>query len=235
MGGKASQTPGNEAQSTRDRIKQVAAEFYVLRGHDGFSFGDIAAEIGTTRANIHHHFGSKRQLMEALIADFAGNAEARITRFWTTPGVPFLDRLQMQLDDLRRFYEHFNAEKGDRNMWSPLSRLRHDLPVLGAAAEQALEHVNRVYDQILRQAVDEAIAAGELSSDTPKDKLVHLMRIMLMSCPPMTQDTGGFDPVAKTFDALAIAIRAAWQPAGQRPTEERPTGKRPTGKRQGRG
>jgi AcrR family transcriptional regulator len=227
MGGKASQLPGNEVQSTRDRIKEVAAEFYVLRGHDGFSFGDIATEIGTTRANIHHHFGSKRQLMEELIADFAGNAEARITGFWTTPGVPFLNRLQMQLDDLRRFYEHFNAEKGARNMWSPLSRLRHDLPVLGEPAEQALEHVNRVYGHILRQAVDEAIAAGELAPDTPRDKLVHLLRIMLMSCPPMTQDTGGFEEVAKTFDALAIAIRAAWQPAEKRADGKRPNGKTP--------
>jgi AcrR family transcriptional regulator len=225
MGGKASRLPGAEAQSTRDRIKQVAAEFYVLRGHDGFSFGDIAAEIGTTRANIHHHFGSKRQLMEELIADFAGNAEARITRFWTTPGVPFLDRLQLQLDDLRRFYEHFNAKKGDRNMWSPLSRLRHDLPVLGEAAEQALERVNRAYDDILRRAVDEAISAGELAPETPKAKLVHLLRITLMSCPPMTQDTGGFDEVAKTFDALAIAIRAAWLPEPERTARKRPAAK----------
>lgn len=227
MGGKASQPSGNEVQSTRDRIKDVAAEFYVLRGHDGFSFGDIAIEIGTTRANIHHHFGSKRQLMEELIADFASNAETRITGFWTTPGLAFLDRLQLQLDDLRRFYEHFNARKGDRNMWSPLSRLRHDLPVLGAPAEQALEHVNRVYDLILRQAVDEAIAAGELAPGTPRDKLVHLLRITLMSCPPMTQDTGGFEEVAKTFDALASAIRTAWQPTEKRTIRKRPNGKAP--------
>jgi AcrR family transcriptional regulator len=227
MGGKASQPSGGEAQSTRDRIKQVAAEFYVLRGHDGFSFGDIATEIGTTRANIHHHFGSKRQLMEELIADFASNAETRITGFWTRPGLAFLDRLQLQLDDLRRFYEHFNAGKGDRNMWSPLSRLRHDLPVLGEPAERALEHVNRVYDQILSRAVEEAIAAGELWPDTPRDKLVHLLRIMLMSCPPMTQDTGGFKEVAKTFEALAVAIRAAWQPTENRANRKRPNGKTP--------
>ncbi|WP_376705121.1 helix-turn-helix domain-containing protein [Mesorhizobium sp. ISC25] len=85
--------------STRSRIKEVTAEFYVLRGHDGFSFGDIAAAIGPMRANIHHHFGNKRQLMEELIADFAANAEARIKRFWTTPDIRFFDRLDMQLDE----------------------------------------------------------------------------------------------------------------------------------------
>ncbi|WP_352696356.1 TetR family transcriptional regulator [Mesorhizobium sp. M0152] len=39
-------------------MKEIAAEFHVLRGHDRFSFGDIATAIGTTRANIHHHFGA---------------------------------------------------------------------------------------------------------------------------------------------------------------------------------
>ncbi|MER9563282.1 TetR/AcrR family transcriptional regulator [Mesorhizobium sp. M0571] len=207
--------PGDEAYSTRSRIKEVAAEFYVLRGHDGFSFGDIAIAIGTTRANIHHHFGNKRQLMEELIADFAANAEARIKRFWTTPDARFFDRLDMQLEDLRRFYERFNAETGARNMWSPLSRLRHDLPVLGEPAEHALERVNRVYERSLRHAVDQAVKDGELSPDTLRDELVHMLRITLLSCPPMTQDTGSFDEVARTFAALAAIIRAAWQDAGK--------------------
>ena len=48
---------------TRERIRHVAEELYVLNGHDGFSFGDVAAAVGTTRANIHHHFGNKQRLM----------------------------------------------------------------------------------------------------------------------------------------------------------------------------
>ncbi|MER9303985.1 TetR/AcrR family transcriptional regulator [Mesorhizobium sp. M0293] len=205
--------PGDEAHSTRSKIKEIAAEFYVLRGHDGFSFGDIATAIGTTRANIHHHFGNKRQLMEELIADFATNAETRIRRFWTTPDVRFFDRLDMQLEDLRHFYKRFNAEDGARNMWSPLSRLRHDLPVLGEPAEHALERVNRVYEQSLRHAVDQAVEDGDLSADTLRDELVHMLRTTLLSCPPMTQDTGSFDEVARTFAVLAAIIRAAWQDA----------------------
>jgi AcrR family transcriptional regulator len=211
MRSNASKSSGDDALSTRNRIKEIAAEFYVLRGHDGFSFGDIATKIGTTRANIHHHFGNKRQLMDELIADFADNAETRIKSFWTTPGVRFFDRLDMQLEDLRGFYEHFNTRKGARNMWSPLSRLRHDLPALGQAAERALERVNRTYEQSLRKAVAEAVKTRELSAATPRDELAHLLRIMLLSCPPMTQDTGGFQEIARTFEALAATIRAAWQ------------------------
>ncbi len=200
-----------EGLTTRERIKAVAATLYVLRGHDGFSFGDIATSIGTTRANIHHHFGNKRQLMDELVEDFAANAEKRIRLSWTTGSFGFFERLDMQLRDLRSFYDRFNAKDGERNMWSPLSRLRHDLAFLGQPAERALERVNRVYEESLRFAVEEAKAQGELSGETRTGALVQLLRVTLLSCPPMTQDTGSFAEVAGTFDALACVIRSAWQ------------------------
>lgn len=201
--------------NTRDRIKAVAAELYVLRGHDGFSFGDVARAIGTTRANIHHHFGSKRQLMEELIADFAANAEARTERYWTEGNAGFFERLDLQLNDLRRFYDRFNKTSGNRNVWSPLSRLRHDLPELGAVAEGALERVSRKYEDILRNAVTAAVRSGELSADTPTEDLVRILRVTLLACPPMTQDKGSFDEIAQLFGALARTISAAWR-AGPR-------------------
>jgi AcrR family transcriptional regulator len=194
--------------STRERIKAVAAELYVLNGHDGFSFGDIASVIGTTRANIHHHFGNKRQLMDELIADFASNAEARIRRFWMEGDIAFHERMELQLADLMTFYDRFNHRHGDRNMWSPLSRLRHDLGGLGAPAERALEQVNRTYDASLRHAVRQAVSRGELPADTREDQLVRLLRVMLLACPPMTQDRGSFDEVAKLFAAVADIIGA---------------------------
>src|SRR5437879_6239753 len=130
---------------TRDRIRHVAEELYVLRGHDGFSFGDIATAVGTTRANIHHHFGNKHRLMAELLDGFAADAEARIAHHWTRPGMSFAARMQAQCADLRAFYDRFNGEPQARNVWSPISRMRLDLPVLGALAIAALERVNRAY------------------------------------------------------------------------------------------
>lgn len=197
--------------NTRERIKSVAAELYVMRGHDGFSFGDIAGVIGTTRANIHHHFGNKRQLMQELVEDIASNAEARIERYWMAGDYAFSKRLSMQLDDLRRYYERFNKTRQDRNVWSPLSRLRHDLPVLGTEAVRALERVNHKYDSCLRHAVSHAIESGELRSDTSVDDVVRILRVTLLSCPPMTQDSGSFDEIDLLFDALERTISAAWR------------------------
>ena len=122
------ETPTSESASTAGSVSNPSPpNSTCCAGTMDFSFGDIAAIIGTTRANIHHHFGSKRLLMDELVEDISANAQARIERHWTAGETSLSDRLQLQLDDLRRFYERFNPARSDRNVWSPLSRLRHDL------------------------------------------------------------------------------------------------------------
>lgn len=195
----------------RQQILLVAEDLYVLRGYDGFSFAHIADAVQTTRANIHHHFGDKLQLMAELIEQFASNGELRIAHHWTGVGGSFAARLQAQVDDLRVFYNRFNRAEGARNVWSPLSRLRMDLAVLGPLASQALHRVDLAYDRCLRQAVQDAIAAGELLPSTPVDDVSRMLRVTLLSCAPMTQDSGDFSEIDKLFASMQRMIFAAWQ------------------------
>lgn len=187
---------------TRERIKAVAGELYVLRGHDGFSFGDVAEAVGTTRANIHHHFGNKRRLMEELVEGFVGDAEARIAQHWTGGSATFRERFRRQLLDLRRFHDRFNPGGGTRNVWSPVSRMRLDVPALGDVAIRALERVNAAYERSLRGAVAAAVRRGELPGSTPEAALVQVLRVTFLSCGPITQDTGSFAEVERLFEAL---------------------------------
>ena len=41
------------------------------RGFNGFSYADIAAELGLTKASLHYHFPGKAELGEALIDRYA--------------------------------------------------------------------------------------------------------------------------------------------------------------------
>lgn len=194
----------------RQQILQVAEDFYVLRGYDGFSFAHIAEAVQTTRANIHHHFGDKLQLMAELIEKFATNAEQRIAHHWTQVDGSFARRLDAQLDDLRVFYNRFNDKPGARNVWSPLSRLRLDLAVLGPLAGNALHRVDLAYDRCLRRAVLDAITRDELVVLTPVDDVSRMLRVMLLSCAPMTQDSGNFSEIEKLFATMQRMIFAAW-------------------------
>ena len=66
-------------------------------------------------------------------------AEQRIAHHWTEVDGSFSARLGAQLDDLRTYYHRFNRSPGARNVWSPLSRLRLDLVVLGKPAANAVD------------------------------------------------------------------------------------------------
>lgn len=212
----AASAPENTAAGAlpmRQQILRVAEDLYVLHGYDGFSFAHIAQAVQTTRANIHHHFGDKLQLMAELIEKFASNAEQRITHHWIEVDGSFSARLEAQLDDLRFFYQRFNQTPGTRNVWSPLSRLRLDLPVLGPLAAGALHRVDMAYDRCLRQAVTDAITRGELKASTSVEDLSRVLRVMLLSCAPMTQDSGDFSEIEKLFASLERMVFAAWAQA----------------------
>jgi hypothetical protein len=52
---------------TAARILDVAERLAQVRGFNGFSYADIAAELGITKAALHYHFASKADLGEALM------------------------------------------------------------------------------------------------------------------------------------------------------------------------
>ncbi len=48
-------------------ILDVAERLAQTRGYNGFSYADIAVELGVTKASLHYHFPSKAELGRALI------------------------------------------------------------------------------------------------------------------------------------------------------------------------
>jgi TetR/AcrR family transcriptional repressor of nem operon len=56
---------------TASRILDIAERLVQVRGFNGFSYADIASELGITKASLHYHFPGKAELGEALIARYA--------------------------------------------------------------------------------------------------------------------------------------------------------------------
>jgi len=62
---------------TADLILDVAQRLVQQRGFNGFSYADVAKELGISTASLHYHFAGKAELGEALIARYASRfAEA---------------------------------------------------------------------------------------------------------------------------------------------------------------
>jgi TetR/AcrR family transcriptional regulator, transcriptional repressor for nem operon len=59
--------PKAVAEATRTRILDVAERLVQMRGFNGFSYADIAAEVGITKASLHYHFATKAELGRMLV------------------------------------------------------------------------------------------------------------------------------------------------------------------------
>ena len=54
----------------RDQILASAQRLVQQRGFNGFSYADVAKEVGIRKASLHHHFPTKTDLGLALIESF---------------------------------------------------------------------------------------------------------------------------------------------------------------------
>lgn len=63
---------------TATRILDVAERLVQQRGFNGFSYADVADEVGVTRAALHYHFAGKAELGEALVERYAGRFAAAL-------------------------------------------------------------------------------------------------------------------------------------------------------------
>jgi len=66
-------------QDTKQKILDTAEKLFAERGYDATSLRQIIAEAGVNLAAVHYHFGSKEDLLDALVVRRAGPVnQARI-------------------------------------------------------------------------------------------------------------------------------------------------------------
>ena len=75
----AATTPKTET-GTRARILDTAEQLVQTRGFNGFSYADVATELGVTKASLHYHFPGKAELGEALIARYSERFTGELER-----------------------------------------------------------------------------------------------------------------------------------------------------------
>ena len=81
------------ASETASQILDVAERLAQTRGFNGFSYADIAAELGVTKASLHYHFPAKADLGRALIERYTIGFAAALDRIEHS-GVPAFAQLQ---------------------------------------------------------------------------------------------------------------------------------------------
>ena len=90
------------------RILDVAERLVQRRGFNGFSYADIAAEVGITKASLHYHFATKAELGRTLIA--------RYTDSFTTALHRITDSLPAAAERLRAYVKLYAEVLRDERM-----------------------------------------------------------------------------------------------------------------------
>jgi TetR/AcrR family transcriptional repressor of nem operon len=82
---------------TAGRILDAAEDLVQVRGFNGFSYADISAQLGITKAALHYHFAAKADLGLALIARYSSRFAEELAAIDTASIAP-AERLAQYAD-----------------------------------------------------------------------------------------------------------------------------------------
>ena len=195
----------------RTKIKNAATELLIKHGYRGLRFGDIAARLGTTRANIHYHFGNKQKLVEEVLDDYVAHTLERFQRVWTDGETRFSDKIRGTAAFNHERYRRFNGDGEDGNPWSLIARMRLDADALSETANARLRIFGVKLHADISAAVEAAKRNGELRADAPVEEItLQLMSITNFSAGPVTQDAGGFERLEQLYLAFSRTVTQAY-------------------------
>jgi TetR/AcrR family transcriptional regulator, transcriptional repressor for nem operon len=194
----------------RDRIKEVATELLITHGYRGLRFKDIADRLGTTRANIHYHFGTKKNLIEEVIQDYVEGTAVELKATWTTENLAYVERVRRMMEFNRQRYRRFNPAGKDGRPWSIISRMRLESDVLSRKSKDTLRGFSETAEAYVNDALAQAITRGEIAADAPARDIVVQIVAIIDSAGSITSDAGSFDRLEHLYTAYLRVLTHAY-------------------------
>jgi AcrR family transcriptional regulator len=116
---------------TRERLLEAAAQVYARRGFSGATLEEVASEAGFTKGAVYAHFGSKENLLLALVEEhLAGQIAEQLELFdreratWERPlagSASWMESLGTHPDRFRLFVELWAQAQRDETLRARLA------------------------------------------------------------------------------------------------------------------
>ncbi len=152
---------GDEDQpnhARRERVLQAAAGVFSDKGYRASTITDIGRELGFTSAALYYYFGSKQEILSELIVRPIQQLQAMATEVAATD----LSNQAKVAEIVRR---HIEMMLQQRELFTIFLRERVELEPVHARRLASLEE--KYYQQI-RNIIDDAARAGELTDVNPQ-------------------------------------------------------------------
>lgn len=195
--------------SMRDEVRQVTIELLLRHGYQGLRFRDIADRLGTTRANIHHHFGNKINLCEDVVVGYVERTLDNWEANWCS-AKSLEAKIEGMMEANRARYLEFNPTGRTANPWSLIGRMRLERDTIGPRARQALLEFGMTLDRLVLTGVSQAIETGELVPDAPREAIALQLVAVADSAGFITQDGGDFRRLEQMYRSISLIVHKAY-------------------------
>jgi AcrR family transcriptional regulator len=182
--------PGHDLSS----VLTTSVAVFNARGYDGTSMDDLARRLRISKSAIYHHVPGKQALLELALDQALDGLESTVDEILAMRG-PAVDRLETLI---RRSV----AVLIDRLPYvTLLLRVRGNTPV----ERRALARRRRI-DELAAHLVKEAVAEGDLRSDTDPAVTARLLFGMVNSLTEWLKPTRGLasEPLSTAICAMAL-------------------------------
>ena len=185
---------GNEKAS---KILHVTREVMMERGYNGFSFRDVAAEVGIKSSSIHYHFPTKAELAEAAARDY---------REWCTRALADLSAPDApgMLSAYGDLFVAMLKHKGRVCMGGVLAT---DAMTLPPEVKVEVERFFLGHYEWLSTVLQTGQKSGEIRPDIDPDAFAETLVSSLEGAMIVSRATGKPEHLSKTIDQLIHLVR----------------------------
>jgi AcrR family transcriptional regulator len=188
--------------ATRVRLLQAAATVYAMRGFGGATLDEVAAEAGFTKGAVYAHFGSKENLLIALLEEHLAQQlveqvelfdRERIT--WERPlagSAHWMERLQESPDTFRLFIELWVYAQRDEQLRTRLAA-----------------GIARMRETFARFAAASALDAGMEAAPRAAEQFANVMIALGVGLPVLKLIDPDSVPASLLGAVLSVLIKAA--------------------------
>jgi AcrR family transcriptional regulator len=208
---------------TRARLLEAAARVYARAGFGGATLDEVAAEAGYTKGAVYSHFGSKENLLVALMEEhLAEEIAEQIEVFEATPAerpvagaARFMERLDADPDPFRLFIELWSyAQRDDRlraRVAGAMGALRATLARFAAtsAAEAGVEELERAPEQFATVMLSLVIGVPMVRLIAPETAPASLLGAVMSVLIDAAKSDAGVRALLADPDRTLTAARTA--------------------------
>jgi AcrR family transcriptional regulator len=213
-----------QSPAAQERARHIISAASTVMGRQGYnatSMKDIAAEAGVAQGLIHYYFGSKEELLVAVVRDLndamltdvrSAMAEAAgdpLTQMWTCVSV-IRDRYAARSESCRLFLDLITLSFSNDKLRAEVADLYRDLTVeatamvhrLGQDMPTPLPIPEEDYAAILLATIDGAMLRNTLEPEYGRDRLFRAMGFLWATAGAASWWLAGEQPPAEVFEQM---------------------------------